>query len=95
MKNLVIGITGGIGSGKSTVSNLYISQNCYVLKADDIAKKVMITDVEVRNKIIAQFGSDCYDGNTLNTKVLAQKVFSNPENINKINSIVHPPTIPY
>lgn len=95
MKNLVIGITGGIGSGKSTVSNYYLSLHHQVLKADDIAKLVMVKDEEVKNKILKQFGSDCYNGNELNTKVIAQKVFNSPESIKKLNSIVHPPTIDY
>lgn len=95
MKNLVIGITGGIGSGKSTVSNYYLSLNHYVLKADDIAKKVMIDNKDVKNKIISKFGEECYTANTLNTKAIAQKVFNNPENIKILNSIVHPPTINY
>jgi dephospho-CoA kinase len=95
MKNLVIGITGGIGSGKSTVSDYYLSLNHHVLKADDIAKKVMVDNENVKNKIISQFSDECYNGNILNTKVLAQKVFNNPENIKKLNSIVHPPTINY
>ncbi len=95
MKNLVIGITGGIGSGKSTVSDYYLNLHQSVLKADDIAKKVMVENVEVKNKILNQFGADCYNGNNLNTKIIAQKVFNNPENIKKLNLIVHPPTIDY
>ena len=93
MKNLVIGITGGIGSGKSTVTDYFLTQKQSVLKADDIAKKVMMEDVEVKNKIISHFGADCYDGNLLNTKIIAKKVFNSPENIKKLNTIVHPPTI--
>jgi len=93
MSNLVIGITGGIGSGKTTVSKIFEENGLTVLKADDIAKKVMVENKEVYNKIVIEFGKECYSDGNLNTKVLAEEVFNHPKEIRKLNSIVHPPTI--
>lgn len=92
-KKLLIGITGGIGSGKSIVSSIIESRGFCVLKSDLIAKEIMQNDENVKKKIIEYFGTDAYLKNGLNTKFLAEKVFSSKENVEKINSIVHPPTI--
>lgn len=93
MSKLVIGITGGIGSGKSTISNIFQENDYEVILSDNIAKELMFNDDKVKNKIISEFGKECYTDGKLNTKVLAEKVFNHPEQIKKINSIVHPPTI--
>jgi len=90
---LKIGITGGIGSGKTSVAKLFAKKGSPVLYADDIAKQILIEDSEVKEQIILSFGNESYDENTLNKKYLANKIFNNPENLAKINSIVHPPTI--
>lgn len=92
-KKLLIGITGGIGSGKSKVSSIIEQQGFIVLKSDLIAKDLMINDNSIREKIINSFGKEAYTNNQLNTKFLSEKVFSSKENVEKINSIVHPPTI--
>lgn len=93
MKNIVIGITGGIGSGKSTVSSIYSEFDYPVIISDLIAKDIMNHDPAVISRIKADFGDNCYSNNKLNTKVLADKIFSDKENVNRINSIVHPPTL--
>jgi len=93
MKNIVIGITGGIGSGKSTVSRLLENNGFQILIADSIAREVMLNDKSVISKIIKVFGKDCYTQGVLNSNILANKVFNHPEQIKKLNSIVHPPTI--
>ena len=87
MSNIVIGITGGIGSGKSTVSEILEDNGCKVLRSDDIAKQIMNDDLIVSTNIKNQFGIDCYTEGKLNTKVLAKKVFNHSEKINKLNSI--------
>lgn len=93
MSKLVIGITGGIGSGKSTLSNIFEKKGHIVILSDDIAKELMFDDNDVKKKIINEFGQECYGDGQLNTKILAEKVFNHPEQMKKINSIVHPPTI--
>ncbi|MCX7797559.1 MAG: dephospho-CoA kinase [Melioribacter sp.] len=92
-RKLLIAITGGIGSGKSTVSSIVENQGFIVLKADIIAKEIMINYKSVRQKIIDYFGKESYINGQLNTKFLAEKIFASKENVEKINSIVHPPTI--
>lgn len=92
-RNLKIGITGGIGSGKSVVADYILQMGFPVIKADDVAKEIMINDEEVKNKIIEAFGKSAYKGKGLNKKFLAETIFGDEENLAKMNSIVHPPTI--
>lgn len=92
-KNLKIAITGGIGSGKSLVSNFVKSRGYPVIKSDDIAKELMQKDESVKKKIIIEFGSESYNENGLNTKYLAEHVFCDRGKVEKINAIVHPSTI--
>ncbi|MCP5063996.1 MAG: dephospho-CoA kinase [Ignavibacteriae bacterium] len=93
MKKLIIGITGGIGSGKSTVAQHYKDNGLAVLDVDQIAKQVMVKDDNVIGKIKQTFGKQSFIDQKLNTKYLADKVFGNSDNLNKLNRIVHPPTI--
>ena len=93
MKKLLIGITGGIGSGKTTVTEYYKELGYYVLKADDIAKQVMVEDKTIIANIKKEFGDNCYSNGKLNTKYLAEKAFSHPDKVAKLNKIVHPKAI--
>ena len=90
---MVIGITGGIGSGKTTVTNIFVENGFCVLLADKIAKNIMNENHDISNKIVNIFGNECYVDGKLIPKVLANKVFNHPEKISILNSIVHPPTI--
>jgi len=93
MKKLIIGITGGIGSGKSTVVQYYKDNGLHVLDADQIAKQIMAENENVLSRIKQTFGKQSFVDGKLNTKYLADKVFGNSDNLNKLNRIVHPPTI--
>jgi dephospho-CoA kinase len=93
VKKLKIGITGGIGTGKTTLCEVYKNKGCKVISADDIAKEIIATDVSVKNLIKKEFGNEAYIDEKINTKFLADKVFNDEQNILIINSIVHPPTI--
>jgi len=88
-----IGITGGIGSGKSTVARIIRNSGYLVLDADSIAKEIMSTDESVKREIKSTFGEGSYKGNEPNRDYLASSVFTSVESIIKINSIIHPPTI--
>ncbi len=88
-----IGITGGIGSGKSHVSKTIEDAGYTVLNADDIAKQIMVEDESVRELIISTFGYDSYLDKELNRAYIASKAFSSVENVKKLNSIVHPPMV--
>jgi len=92
-KKLKVAITGGIGSGKSSVCEIIHSKGYPVIYADDISKEILSTDKSVQDKIVTEFGKESFHNNLPNTKYLAEKVFSDPKKINRINSILHPPTI--
>ena len=90
MKNIKVAITGGIGSGKSTFANYVASKGYAVINADDISKDILSFDEKIKKKIIKEFGSDSYKDGKLNKKFIASRVFSNPANLFKLNSILHP-----
>lgn len=88
---LWVGITGGIGSGKSTVCKVFRILGIPVYASDDRAKWLMGNDSDLKSQITAAFGPDSYlsDG-AVNRSFLAEKVFSDPDKVKKINSLVHP-----
>lgn len=88
---LLIGITGGIGSGKSTVARIFGILGIPLYSADDRAKWLMVNDQKLRSELISSFGEQAYqnDGN-LDRSYLARTVFSDPEKVKTINSLVHP-----
>lgn len=88
---LKVGITGGIGSGKTIICKLLELQNVPVFYADQQAKAVLQSDSQVIEQIKAQFGTDIYakDG-MLNRSRLASIVFNDEEHLKKLNSLVHP-----
>jgi len=88
-----IAITGNIGSGKSVFSSFAEKRGFSVLKADDISKQILSNDTEVRKEIIKAFGEQSFKNNKPDVKYLAEKVFSDPAKLNKIESILHPRVI--
>lgn len=90
---LKIGITGGIGSGKSTVSRIFEVLGIPVYDADSNAKKLMEENSFLKEKIISLFGIEAYSSGKLNRAHLANLVFKNPEKIQQLNELVHPVTI--
>jgi len=82
-------ITGSIGSGKSTFANYIASKDYVVINADDISKDILSFDEKIKKIIIKEFGSNSYNDGKLNKKFIAAQVFSNPANLNKLNSILH------
>lgn len=85
-----VGLTGGMGSGKTTVARIFEQLGIPVFFADDEAKKISDQSLEVKSALIALFGNEIYQQNTLNRKLLAQHIFSNPEHIKRVNAIIHP-----
>lgn len=88
---LKIGITGNIGSGKTTVSKVFEVLGIPVFYADDAAKRVMVEDAILMDGIKATFGRESYfNEGTLNRKYIASIVFNDEEQLAKLNSLVHP-----
>lgn len=93
MKKLKIAITGNIGSGKSSFCKYLTAMNYNVIKADEIAKDLMENDQKIKAQLVKFFGESTYINGKLNTEYLAERIFSTPENLNKINRLVHPAVI--
>ncbi len=88
---LKIGITGGIGSGKSTVCKIFETLKIPVYNADISAAKIINTNTELKKALISLFGEDIYtDLGILNRKKLAKIIFSDKEVLAKVNSLIHP-----
>ena len=85
-----VAITGNIGSGKSEFCKILSEKGYYVINADELSKELLITNKEIKSKIIKAFGSESYINNEINKKFIAEKAFSSPANVQKINSIIHP-----
>lgn len=90
---LKVGITGGIGSGKSTVANVFQVLGIPIYYADDAAKKIMNEDESIRIQLQQQFGKETYVDGKLNRKYLSGLVFNNEAKLAQLNAIVHPATI--
>ena len=88
-----IGLTGGIGSGKTTVAKIFESLHIPVYYADDAAKKLMNTNEQLKASIIQHFGKESYQNGELDRKYLAGIVFNDKEKLALLNSLTHPITI--
>jgi dephospho-CoA kinase len=88
-----VGLTGGIGSGKSTIAKIFEVLGIPVYYADDAAKRIMNTDKELRAILIKEFGEQTYENDKLNRAYLASVVFANKEKLELLNSLTHPATI--
>lgn len=87
---LKVGLTGGIGSGKTTVSEVFHSLGIPVYNSDKRAKYLMENDPSLRVAIIQYFGEESYRSEGLNRLYLSEQVFSDKSKLQKLNSIVHP-----
>lgn len=85
-----IAITGGIGSGKSYISNILQEYGIPIYNTDDEAKRLMVSDEGIRHDLIALLGEEVYVEGTLNKSLLASYLFADAENAARINGIVHP-----
>lgn len=90
---LKIGITGGIGSGKSTVSSIFKVLGIPVFDADTYAKSIMQTDEILKKAVIELLGESSYQNGQLNRKWIADIVFKDPTQLEKLNALIHPATI--
>jgi dephospho-CoA kinase len=90
---LKVGLTGGIGSGKTTAAKLFALLGVPVYNADDAAKRLMQDDAGLKAAIIAIFGEDTYPDGKLDRALLAKQVFNDPARLAQLNALVHPATI--
>lgn len=85
----IIGLTGGIGSGKTTIANHFLAAGIPVYIADDEARKIMQSP-EIISEIKKIFGSTIFENDALNREKLSEIVFSDPEKLKLLNAIIHP-----
>jgi dephospho-CoA kinase len=88
-----VGLTGGIGSGKSTVAHVFEILGIPVYYADKEAKRLMSEDPEIRKEVIKHFGEEAYADNLINRRFIAEIVFKDKQKLQLLNSLVHPITI--
>jgi dephospho-CoA kinase len=89
---LRVGLTGGLASGKSFVGHALADLGCLLIQADELGHKVIEPGAEAYQAVIDEFGEEILNADrTINRRALGLKVFSNPERLEKLNSLVHPP----
>ena len=87
---MIVGLTGGIGSGKSSVAGFFKELGVPVYNSDEEAKLLMVESAEVKKAIIDLFGPSAYQKESLNKKLISQIVFQDKEKLKRLNEIVHP-----
>ncbi|MBS3912954.1 MAG: dephospho-CoA kinase [Bacteroidetes bacterium] len=87
---LRVGITGGIGSGKSTVCSIFEYLGVPIFKADLFAKSLYTSNSDLRQKLIVEFGENIYVQNQINRPLLASLIFSDQQKLHTLNSLIHP-----
>ena len=87
---MIIGITGGIGSGKSTIARALAARGYAVYDCDKEAKRIIAENKDVQQQIIALLGEEAFVNGVYNTAYVAQRVFAEPELLERLNQIVHP-----
>ena len=93
MKPYLLGITGGIGSGKSTVSKIFEVLGVKIYQSDDMAKYLMENDNKLISSIINHFGEESYIDGKINKEYISKNVFYDKEKLKIINNLVHPVVI--
>ena len=90
---MIAGLTGNIGSGKSTVARVFEMLGCAVFYSDAVAKQVYF-DPAIQKQVIGLLGTEAYlDANTLHKNFISQKIFSNTDLLQKLNAIIHPAVV--
>ena len=85
-----IGLTGGIGAGKSTISQIFKSIGIAIFNSDSYGKELLINDKDIIQKIVHKFGDNIQKNDIIDKKKLSQIVFSNKEKLAQLNQIIHP-----
>lgn len=90
---LTVGITGGIGSGKSTICRIFEVMEVPVFNADAEVRRLQNEDPNIRSSMISLFGNEVYNDDGLNRKLVAELVFNNKLLLDQLNKIIHPETL--
>ena len=85
-----MGVTGGLGAGKSTACQRFKENGAVIFDADSIAKEILQTNQAIQDRIVEEFGTDVIKDGQVDTQKLASQAFSNEENQSILNNIVHP-----
>ena len=86
----IVGLTGGIGSGKTTVAGFFAELGVPIYIADDEARRLTNTSKSIRKKIIALLGTEAYNSEGINRKYVAEKIFNDTHLLQRISKIIHP-----
>lgn len=86
----IVGLTGGIGSGKTTVAGFFKDLGISVYIADDAGKRLMLESKDIKRKIIDLFGTEAYNESEPDRKFIASRVFGDKQLLEKLNAIIHP-----
>jgi dephospho-CoA kinase len=86
---MIVGLTGGIGSGKSTVARLLEMLGCVIFNSDEVAKEVYFDD-DVRSRVITLLGHDAYQDDKLNRHYISSRIFGDTLLLHQLNAIIHP-----
>ncbi len=86
----IVGLTGGIGSGKTTVANFFKQLGVPVYIADDAGKRLLVASKKVRTEVISLLGETAYNGEEPDRKYIASQVFASKEKLDNLNKIIHP-----
>ncbi len=87
---MLVGLTGGIGSGKTIVSKVFETMGCFVYNSDERAKALYYNS-NIKKNVIELLGSECYlNDHEINKDYISKKIFNHPELLQKLNQIIHP-----
>jgi dephospho-CoA kinase len=87
---IIVGLTGGIGSGKTTVANFFVELGVPVYNSDEEAKRLMVDSKPIKKAIIELLGKKAYKGKKLNKKYISTQIFTDSSLLRKMNGLVHP-----
>lgn len=87
---MIVGLTGGIGSGKTTVANFFRELGIPVYIADEAGRRLMLSSKEIKKAVVDLFGEKAYSGDEPDRKYIASQVFNDSKKLEALNNIVHP-----
>ena len=89
----IIGVTGGLATGKTTVTDMFVAKGAARIDADEMAHEMLVKNGDLRDKVIGEFGEGILSGGDIDRRKLGHMVFSDRDKLNKLCSIMHPPMI--